>query len=148
MNGIKLKVFYRDGQNSDMIGAVETGNVKLEKHSTRIVCSNCRKENFTRVEKKVSRDGMIWASCCCCIGSCYLSLLVLCIDVFREFIHYCPSCNSIAGRYKPSPSQGVGCLLFLIAMGILLLYFSVFVYLLWLFRLCWKLIDGTIHKCV
>ena len=73
-------IFYRYGQNLAIIGAVETGNVpiaKLEKHSARIACSNCRGENFTGVKSKISRNGMMWAICFCCFGSWPLCLLVL-----------------------------------------------------------------------
>ena len=125
-------IFYRYGQNQAIIGAVETGNVpiaKLEKHSVRIACSNCQMENFTRVKGKISGNGMMWAICCCCFGSWLLSLLVLCMDVFREFTHYCPSCNSIAGKYRPPLSGGLICLFILIAVGVIaseILFFALF----------------------
>ena len=93
----------------------------LRKHTTRIVCKNCRKENFTRVEGKVSGHGMQWAIACCCVGNLYLSLLVFCIDGFREFTHYCPACNAMAGKYNPSFSGEVSCVLLLIVVGIIAL---------------------------
>ena len=119
----KLLIFYRNGQNSDIIGAVETSNVSrcLRKDSTRIVCSNCRKENFTRVEGKISGSGMMWVICCCCVGNLIVSLLLFCDDGIREFTHYCPSCNAMAGKYSPSLSGGVFCFFILITVGIIAL---------------------------
>ena len=93
----------------------------LGKHTTRIVCNNSRKENFTRVESKVSWHGMQWAIACCCLGNFYLSLLVFCINGFRKFTHYCPACNAMAGKYNPSFSGEVSCVLLLIVVGIIAL---------------------------
>ena len=103
-----------------MIGQVEAPNVpiaKLEKHSVRMVCSNCHKEVFTDVKKKISKRGILWAILCFCFGGFYLSLLVLLMDVFKEFIHYCPSCRSIIGRYIPPLSGGVICLFICLIVG-------------------------------
>ena len=116
-----LLIFHRNGQNSEITGAVEMCNVSgsLGKHTTRIVCNNCRKENFTRVESKVSWHGMQWAIACCCVGNFYLSLLVFCINGFRKFTHYCPACNAMAGKYYPSFSGEVICVLLLIVVAII-----------------------------
>ena len=103
-----------------MIGQVEARNVpiaKLEKHSVRMVCSNCHKEVFTDVKKKISKRGILWAILCFCFGGFYLSLLVLLMDVFKEFTHHCPSCNSIAGRYMPPLPAGVICLFICLIVG-------------------------------
>ena len=115
--------FYRYGQNPSTLEAVETGNFpidKLEKESARILCKKCRRRTFTRVEGKVSDYwGYAWVICCCCFGLWPLSFLVLCMDVLREFIHYCPSCNSIAGKYRPPVSGGMICLFILITVGVI-----------------------------
>ena len=103
-----------------MIGKVEAGNeriARLEKHSVIMICRNCHREIFTSVEKKISRRGVLWAVLCCCFLSFYLSLLVLFMDVFKEFIHYCPSCSSIIGRYIPPLSGGVICLFICLIVG-------------------------------
>ena len=104
-----------------MIGQVEAQNVpiaKLEKHSVRMVCSNCHKEVFTDVKNKISKRGVLWAILCCCFLGCfYLSLLVLCMDVFKEFTHYCPSCSSIIGRYIPPLSGRVNSLFICLIVG-------------------------------
>ena len=103
-----------------MIGQVQAQNIpiaKLEKHSVRMVCSNCHKEVFTDVQKKISKRGVLWAILCFCFGGFYLSLLVLFMDVFKEFTHHCPSCNSIAGRYMPPLSAGVICLFICLIVG-------------------------------
>ena len=103
-----------------MIGEVEAekGRItKLEKHSVKVVCSNCKREIFTSVEKKISRRGVLWAVLCCLFLSFYLSLLALFMDVFKEFTHYCPSCSSIIGRYIPPLSGGVICLFVCLIVG-------------------------------
>ena len=92
---------------------------ELQKHSVRARCPKCFTEQFTRVNSKVSSGGVTWAILCCCFGSWLLSLLVLCMDGFREFIHYCPACNSIMGIYRPKFSGGLIALLVLITLGII-----------------------------
>ena len=118
-----LLILYRNGQNSDVIGAVETSNISgcLRKDSTRIVCSNCRKEVFTRVEGKITGSGIMWVICCFCFGNLIVAILLLCDDGIREFTHYCPSCNAMAGKYSPSFSGGVICFFILITVGIIAL---------------------------
>ena len=103
-----------------MMGQVEVqiGPIaKLEKHSVRMVCSNCHKEVFTDVRNKISRRGVLWAILCFCFGGFYLSLLVLFMDVFKEFTHYCPSCSSIIGRYIPPLSGRVISLFICLIVG-------------------------------
>jgi hypothetical protein len=97
-------------------GIQEIGDSKFKNRMEDSVlarCTNCQKENFSRVESKVASNGMVWAILCCCFGSPLLSLLVLCMEGFREFSHYCPSCNSIIAIYKPKFSSVKICLLVL-----------------------------------
>ena len=103
-----------------MIGEVEAENgriARLEKHSVKRICSNCQEEIFTGVEKKISRRGLLWAVLCFCFLSFYLSILVLFMDVFKEFTHYCPSCSSIIGRYIPPLSGRVISLFICLIVG-------------------------------
>ena len=115
-----------------MMGQVEARNgpiARLEKHSVRMVCTNCQKEVFTDVRNKISRRGVLWAILCFCfLGNFILSLLVLCMDVFKEFTHYCPSCNSIAGRYMPPLSGGVICLFICLIVGSIIIEILVIVF--------------------
>ena len=94
---------------------------KNRKDSVMVRCSNCHRDSFSRVESKVSSDGMVWAILCCCFGSWLLSLLVLCMEGFREFRHYCTSCNSLIATYKPKFSSGLICLLVLMTVAIIAL---------------------------
>ena len=94
---------------------------RLEIESVAVRCNNCLKQDFTRVESKVSSNGKAWAFLCCIFGSCPLSLLFLCMDGFREFSHYCPSCNSMIGKYRPSFSGGLICRYVFLAFAILAL---------------------------
>ena len=117
---IRLIPFYRHGENAAMIGEVEAENgriARLEKHSVKMICSNCQEEIFTGVEKKISRRGLLWAVLCFCFLSFYLSILVLFMDVFKEFTHYCPSCSSIIGRYIPPLSGRVISLFICLIVG-------------------------------
>ena len=102
-------------------GPVEGTNYILEKNPVQVRCTNCRRDNYTRVENKISGNGMAWAIICCCFGSWLLSLLVLCVDGFREFLHFCPSCNSMVGTYKPKFSGGFICVLILLTIGVVAL---------------------------
>ena len=63
-------------------------------------CTKCSIEQFTRVDSKVSDNGWGWAILSCCFGCQLLSLLVLFVDGFRVYTHYCPSCNNVLGTYK------------------------------------------------
>jgi len=123
-------------------GSYDTGNIlnahvegtkgrqEIGKDSVMVRCSNCQRDNFTRVESKVSSNGMLWAILCCCFGSWLLSLLVLCMEGFREFFHYCPSCNSVIAIYKPKFSSGLICLLVLMSVGIIALQILVVIFVL------------------
>ena len=104
------------------------GNQEIGKDSVMVHCSNCRRNNFSRVESKVSSNGMVWAILCCCFGSWLLSLLVLCMEGFREFSHYCTSCNSLIAIYKPKFSSGLICLLVLMTVAIIALQIVVIIF--------------------
>ena len=98
------------------------GNIAiLGKESTKIRCAFCQTENFTRVEKKISKSGIIWGVSCLICGSWLLALLVLLLDAFRDFSHFCPNCNSNIGIYKPVFSNGWIALLVLLGIGTILL---------------------------
>ena len=88
---------------------------ELGKESVKVRCNYCSNEMFTRVDSKISSNGMAWALLCLFCGSWLLSLLVLCMDGFREFLHYCPSCNALIGVYKPTFSGGLVCLLVMLS---------------------------------
>ena len=108
---------FKGINNTRKISTVDVEGTKgiqeIGKDSVMVRCTNCQKENFSRVESKVSSNGMVWAILCCCFGSWLLSLLVLYMEGFREFSHYCPSCNKIIAIYKPKFSSGKICLLVL-----------------------------------
>ena len=83
----------------------------LEKVSVHTRCKTCRNEIYTRVEGKVSQNGIAWAILCCCFGSFLLSLLVFCLDGFKVYRHFCPSCNAFIGEFSPQMSTGMKILL-------------------------------------
>ena len=106
-------------------------NTKFEKFPAVTNCPNCNLQVTTNVDKKLSGGGWTWAILCCCCGSWLLSLLVLCMDVFWKFIHYCPRCSNKLAEYNPKSSCGMKLLLVLISIGIVALqFFILFDYLL------------------
>ena len=98
-----------------------SNNSELKTDSVMVKCKQCRRENFTKVESKVHSDGIAWAILCCCCGSWLLSLLVICMNGFREFSHYCPSCNAVIGTYKPKFSGGQIVMLVLLTIGMIII---------------------------
>ena len=110
---------------------VYSGTVaNLEKTSIQTHCNSCNNEIYTRVNDKISQNGICWAVTCCFCGSWLLSLLVLCMDAFKVYRHFCPACNAFIGEYSPKMSGGMICLLiFLSLLAIGLQIFVVMVYL-------------------
>ena len=94
---------------------------KLEKFSAVTNCTNCNLEVTTNVDKKLSGGGWTWAILCCCFGSWILSLLVMCMDIFWKFIHYCPRCSNKLAEYRPTSSIGMKILLILLSIGVVAL---------------------------
>ena len=99
-------VVYSSESYTKPVTVVQVATETLDKFSVKVRCNNCSQEQFTRVDSKVSSGGIMWAICCCCFGSWLLSLFVLCLDGFKEFTHYCPSCNALVGVYNPTLSGG------------------------------------------
>ena len=97
----------------------------LEKVSVHTRCKTCRNEIYTRVEGKVSKNGIAWAILTCCFVSCFLSLLVLYLDGFKVYCHFCPSCNAFIGEYSPQMSTGMK--VFLVFLSFLCVGLSIFV---------------------
>ena len=104
---------------------------QLGKFSAQTNCTSCNLHVTTNVDKKLSSGGWTWAILCCCCGSWLLSLLVLCMDNFWDYIHYCPRCTKKIATYSPEMSCGIKCLLVFASIGIIALQiFIVVIYLL------------------
>ena len=98
-------------------GEVEGTHFRLEKFTAMARCTNCQRDGYTKVKSKISGVGMVWAMCCC--FGCFLpSLLVFCMDEFREFRHYCPFCNTMVGAYTPNFSAGRFFFLLFLTIGV------------------------------
>jgi len=104
----------------------------LEKVSVQTHCNSCNNEIYTRVNDKVSQNGICWAILCCFCGSWLLSLFVLCLDGFKVYRHFCPACNVFIGEYSPKMSGGVIALLFFLT--ILFVGLQIFVIMMYLNR--------------
>ena len=101
----------------------------LEKVSVQTRCNSCCNEIYTRVNDKVSQNGICWAVLCCFCGSWLLSLLVLCMDGFKVYRHFCPVCNAFVGEYSPKMSGGtIALLVFLSLICVALQIFVVMYY--------------------
>lgn len=96
--------------------------ISFGKEPVRAKCQHCTAEIFTRVDNRISSGGKCWAILCCCLGSWLLSFLVLCMDGFKEFTHFCPSCNRYLATYNPTFSGGA--ILGLILLTILVIGFQ------------------------
>ena len=84
------------------------------KFSASLLCLSCHRQPvWTNVEPKISSSGWIWAAACFFCGSPWLSLLVKCVDCFREWSHTCPRCGKELAVYSPSASCGVATALIL-----------------------------------
>ena len=117
------------GQCVEFRGVIDSSaNTELKTESVMVNCKQCKRENFTKVENKVHSNGIAWAIICCCCGSWLLSLLVLCMDGFKEFTHYCPSCNAVIGIYKPKFHGGQIIMLILFSIGMVILQFLFIIY--------------------
>ena len=95
--------FHENVERPNLENGVYT-YAKLEKFPAVTNCTNCNQEVTTNVDKKLSGGGWTWAILCCCFGSWILSILVMCMDVFWKFIHYCPRCSKKLAEYRPKCS--------------------------------------------
>ena len=110
---------------------MEEPNAILEEKSAKVTCTSCNKAGMsTRVDSKASSTGITWAIICCFCGSPLLSCLVCCMDGFREFNHYCPSCKALIGTYRPGFTLWTGLLLALLTMSVMALGIVLMIYVL------------------
>ena len=106
-------------------------NTPLQKFPAVTNCFNCNLLVTTYVDKSLSGEGWTWVILCCCCGSWIISLLVLCMDVFSEYIHYCPRCSKILAIYKPGKNLRIITIFSLLSIGIIgLQLFLIFYYFL------------------
>ena len=102
----------------------------LKKSSVQIRCGNCFMNILTTVKSNKFCNGRTWAMLCGCIGSCYGIYLILSgKNGFKEFTHFCPSCNTVVGTYKPKPSMKLKLILLLFILIIVALKILGFIYI-------------------
>ena len=103
------------------------------KFSASLLCLSCHRQPvWTNVEARISGTGWVWAATCFFCGSPWLSLLVKCLDCFREWSHTCPRCGKELAVYSPSPSCGVVAVLILVSLLTLLVgLFFLFLFFAW-----------------
>ena len=102
----------------------------LEQFPALTTCPKCNLQVTTNVEKKLNDNGWFWVICCCC---CFLfSFVVLCVNCFWKYNHFCPRCSTKIATYSPRASCRVKCILSLVGLlgSIVWLYLLVYVILL------------------
>ena len=93
---------------------------RLEQFPALTMCAKCNLQVTTNVEKKLNTNGWIWVICYCC---CFLfSFLVLCVNCFWKYNHFCPRCSTKIATYSPKASGRVNCILALTSLIVLLVY--------------------------
>ena len=103
------------------------------KFSASLLCLSCHRQPvWTNVEARISGAGWVWAATCFFCGSPWLSLLVKCLDCFREWSHTCPRCGKELAVYSPSPSCGVVVVLILVSLFTLIVgLFFLYLFFAW-----------------
>ena len=100
----------------------------FKKFSIRTNCKTCNRRVTTNVDKKLRTQGWAWVICSCLAfvgGVSFLGLLVLCVDTFWKFNHYCPRCSNKLATYSPKPSCRITTLI--IVTGFAVIAFDVFI---------------------
>ena len=101
---------------------------RLEQFPALTTCPKCNLQVTTNVEKKLDTNGWFWVICCCCSGM--FSFLVLCVNCFWKYNHFCPRCSTKIATYSPKASGRVNCILGLIILIVLFVYGCFIYYLL------------------
>ena len=110
-------------ENGDVSAPYYESN-SFKKFSVRTTCNRCNLRVTTNVDKKLCTQGWGWVICCClaCFGGgWFLGLLVLCVDTFWKFNHYCPRCSNKLATYSPEASCRIRTLLILIELAVIAL---------------------------
>ena len=136
MNDDDGKLIQFDSQSKEF-GIIELDVPKFEdvadclkKTSIQIRCRNCLMDIVTVVEHNKCCDGKTWAMLCGCIGSCYGIYLILSgKNGFKEYTHFCPSCHTVVGIYKPKPSTKLKIILTLFILIIIALKIIGFIFI-------------------
>ncbi len=108
-------VVYTSGSYTTPVNLAPTfvDEKQLGRRSVKIYCNNCSEDQLTRVESKITSAGWMWAGITCCIlYNPFLCLLPCCLPHFREYSHYCKSCRTFLGVYRPTLNGYTYCLFF------------------------------------
>ena len=111
-------VVYSSGSYTKPVSLAPTfmDDSKLGRRPVKIYCNNCSQEQFTGVESKITRAGWYWATMICILlCNPLFCLLVCCLPFFREYSHYCKSCRSCVGVYRPPMTGCTYCCFFCLA---------------------------------
>ena len=105
--------------------------VEFREDPVKAKCKYCFAYEYTRVEQKINSEGWMWCILCFCCGIWLLSFLVKCMDGFREWTHYCQSCNRKIATYSPAFTPASRLFLILLALFALTVFgFAVYLRLL------------------
>ena len=108
-NNVAMKTFKNREDLEDLSFNIENGHTSMPisihpdmtKYPTIANCNTCNATIETIVDRRINRSGWIWAVFC--IFGCFLlSFLTMCLDSFNDWIHICPNCKGIIGKYSSS----------------------------------------------
>ena len=116
-------------QNMVYAQNVET-QPEFKKVSVRTRCGNCFADQYTRVDSHISSEGWLWAFLCFCFGSWIISIVILCMDAFKEWDHVCSSCHRYLATYKPKLTGGNIATLVLLTICLIVLQVVLFIFVL------------------
>ena len=101
----------------------------LQKLSAVTICTRCKSQVHTNVEKKLTSNGLAWVCFFCLCGNFFVALLVLCFDFFSEWTHYCPKCNKKLSTYSPYATSRTRVVLTCLVLICVFAYFVFFMLL-------------------
>ena len=108
-NNVAMKTFKNREDLEDLDFSIENDHTSMSisihpdmtKYPTIANCITCNATIETIVDRRINGRGWTWAIFC--IFGCFLlSFLTTCLDSFNDWIHICPNCKGIIGKYSNS----------------------------------------------
>lgn len=75
--------------------------VRLEETSIPARCEKCNIVIYTQVRRNISQNGHTLAIVCFLLGSLLISLYVYLTHGFKVYRHFCPTCSTFIGEFRP-----------------------------------------------
>ena len=134
-NNVAMKTFKNREDLEDLAFSIENDNTSIPisihpdmtNYPTIAHCITCNATIETIVDRRINKGGWIWAIFCIC-GCFLLSFLTMCLDSFNDWIHICPNCNGIIGKYSTSHRSQREIIIIVIAILIGVAGFAALIY--------------------